>query len=578
MTMNEQTHPHDACAAEQPVTESPKSRKPHWVKSVLLFLFHLACLFGVACLFFSLGDVLFYSFKVRFSVLLFSTLATMCVFWALFRKYSLILWIPCMTFGCGQVIMYWQYGAFINHSLMLAEIMEGTHDEIMAYITPFNIAAVGVLFIFSCGLGWVLARCMRPFKRSHLMILGVIFCAIVGQKYISVSDKARTIRSLWPLNEPWLFHVNIKEAREYNEWLNSDVQSLPSPALKPSSLKTIGADSEVVVVLHVGESVRADRLSLNGYLNQGRSTTPWLDTQKGSTLINYGNCISSHFSTVNAVLTILTDARRAYLSDAFAMMEGKSAEQHEHGAKSGSVLDLFAANHFGVYALQGKKAGQELRHDKIMLMLTRRVREKYHAMHSPLENIPQLKALLDAHPRENLFLYVSNEGSHVPFDGYESAYAPFQPEHKRFSNPAVNAEGINNAYDNTIYYLDEYIRQVVEQLKGRPFVYIYVGDHGEYLGHDGMWGRGGSADCYHNTSGCHVPLFVIASPEFESLHPHFAEAVKNLRAHADMTVGHEHIYHTLLGIVGIETPYYNAALDLSSANPEPYTGPQPEKK
>ena len=122
--------------------------------------------------------------------------------------------------------------------------------------------------------------------------------------------------------------------------------------------------------------------------------------------------------------------------------------------------------------------------------------------------------------------------------------------------------------------------QIGEMLNGRPFIYVYVSDHGEYLGHDGIWGRaalGESQFSYHETDGSRVGMFVLTSPQFDETHPHFAQALSQLREHATMSVGHEHIFHTLLGMFGISSPYYDAKLDLCSPAAQPYSGPKPAR-
>ena len=69
---------------------------------------------------------------------------------------------------------------------------------------------------------------------------------------------------------------------------------------------------------------------------------------------------------------------------------------------------------------------------------------------------------------------------------------------------------------------------------------------------------------------------LLPSPEFAALHPEFAEALQRLRRHAAFTVGQEHIFHTLLGLVGLQTPHYREELDLCPPAARPYTGPCPE--
>ncbi len=42
-----------------------------------------------------------------------------------------------------------------------------------------------------------------------------------------------------------------------------------------------------------------------------------------------------------------------------------------------------------------------------------------------------------------------------------------------------------------------------------------------------------------------------------------------------MTVGQEHVFHTLLGLFGVQTPWYNPLLDLTRPGALPYSGPRP---
>ena len=182
---------------------------------------------------------------------------------------------------------------------------------------------------------------------------------------------------------------------------------------------------------------------------------------------------------------------------------------------------------------------------------------------------------------QNLVLFINNEGSHTPFGCYDLEHPPFTPTTPNFQNPAAQAEEVNNAYDNTVHYTDEFFRRVTALLKGRPFIYLYVSDHGEYLGHDGRWGRaflGEYPYLYHTTEGCKVGMFALYSPEFAALHPHFAQAVNQLRANSRKTVAHEHIFHTLLGLFDFTTPYYDGSLDLTAPAALPYTGSQPPRR
>ncbi len=525
----------------------------------------LWCIFGLAAVYSLCGNVALYSVGSHFLVSAFCSLGVLCLLWALLKQYALLFWVPFAFVEMVQHGAFRQYGMHINRPPVLAEMFEASYEEVMVYLTPLNVSLMALVLLLSVGLAWAQKRLLWRVPRLPLANLGLLSLLLAGGALVVSAPEDKTRFSLWPVYEACLIPANIHGANLLNDETEQYVKSLPSPALQPSSLSTLSGNEGLVFVLHIGESVRADRLSLNGYANKGRSTTPWLCEQRAQgSLINYSDCISSAPHTCTALIAMLTNGRRHFQHTNLA-----------YGATSGSVLDLFSANGFAVYNFFGTRARQVLKYDTVISALSQTAKKQYNAPGNPQTILPSVDEALAEGGQQNMLFFINNEGSHAPFGYYEAEDAPFLPASPCLSSSVAHAEAVNNAYDNTIHYTDAFIRCVVEKLRGRPFIYVYVSDHGEYLGHDGLWGRGGVSERYHSTSGSRVGMFIITSPEFEALHPHFAEVVQNLRAHADMTVGHEHLYHTLLGSVGIESPSYNAALDLSSKAPMPYMGPQP---
>ncbi|MBE6417765.1 MAG: phosphoethanolamine transferase [Akkermansiaceae bacterium] len=500
---------------------------------------------------------------LQMHVAVWMTLGCLCILWACLRYGAFLLWGPFLLLQLAQFAAYEQYGTRLN-SLVIAESLEASAAEIAAYMSAANILLLlFVLLAIVVLLGLQLWLFRKVKSRLTLLTCGSFFIGLScvcawGIPRTEISDDA-----LWPVYSVYELVENVKEAVSHNNLTVSMLEALPSPAQKPTAISTLKGTEGVVLVLHIGESVRADHMSLNGY---ERDTTPWLRRCKG--IINFPNCISAACDTCQAQIAILTNARRG-IHDTTAGMQ----------ASTGSVLDLFSANGFRVYAFFGRKVGQQLKYDRVIRLLTRCAESRFNAPGSPWTALPQIQDVLQRHASgENLVLFINNEGSHTPFYHFDEASAPFTPFVREFENPADRAQEVKNAYDNTIHYTDEFVRRVAEQLQGRPFVYVYVSDHGEYLGHDNMWGRGAlgeSAGLYHATSGCRVGMFIFASPEFEALHPHFAASLQRLNQHASMQVGHEHIFHSLLGLFHIETPYYNPQLDLCADSVLPYFGPAP---
>lgn len=93
------------------------------------------------------------------------------------------------------------------------------------------------------------------------------------------------------------------------------------------------------------------------------------------------------------------------------------------------------------------------------------------------------------------------------------------------------------------------------------------------MGDDGKWIRANIGKDFHKAKWSKVPFFIVFSLEFEQIHPHFKEALSNLNKHRQMATAHENVFHALLGVFGIQTPYYEASHDLSGGSPAPYEGP-----
>ena len=451
---------------------------------------------------------------------------------------------------------------------VLAAVFGTSRDEALPFITTKNVAAfIAIVAVISLLL-YILTKALKGERRTRCALFGVfVFGFALFFRYALTPVLLNRPCGLWPISGARNFTSETLSGIEKDNKLLALVRSLPSPANQPSHISTLKGGEGAICIVHVGESVRADHLSLNGY---EKDTTPWLRSQER--LINYPRCISSSPETNKAFIGLLTNAR----------FNVERSPSEEYMPTVGSVMDLFAANGFACssFVPVPVRLGNPL--CGIMLQLTRKSRMESFINGLPL---PQVDSILDrvaASGNENLFILANNYGSHIPFHLYEDDKAPFQPTSKTafVENPdgaPQRAVEVRNAYDNTIYTLDRYIQRLVTGLKGKPFIYIYVSDHGDYTGEEGLWNRVEmmESEKYYYTTGCIVPMLVYASPEFEALHPHFSEALQELRRHSGMTVAHEHLFHTLLGLFGISTPYYDATLDLSSPAAEPYTGPQP---
>lgn len=486
--------------------------------------------------------------------------------WLLLRGFSFILFIPLMLIGMLEAGAFIQYRSMLN-SMVLVEALECSEEEFMVYVTPLNITLIVLGVTIIAVSSYVLNRLLHSIPKRAL--LGTVVCTICSF-YILYPFLPNGCTSLSKVGINGAFKRTSQSYRDMKKAAKADAKlatSIPSPAAQPSSLPTLQGNEGCVIVFHIGESVRADRLSFNGF---SRDTTPLLS--KVPNLMSWKRCVAASGLTVTSLHVLLTNARRAE-----GGVYGTPADDMK--ATCGPVLDLFKANGFDVRCFLGSLNKQSIRADKALRNLTQACSKRYYTRGDVMDATEQIHQCLQESGKKNLFLMVNNEGSHLPFRNYDHENPPFTPSKPILQPNGSDEEAVRNAYDNTIHYTDRFVHRVLESLKGRPYVYIYVSDHGEYLGdYDGTWGRarvGAEKGFFHSTQAAAVGAFAICSPEFEALNPHFAQAVQQMRSSTAMQIGHEHYFHTLLGLVGLQTPYYNAELDLCSPAAKPYDGPAP---
>ncbi|MCG7587072.1 phosphoethanolamine transferase, partial [Photobacterium sp. OFAV2-7] len=158
-------------------------------------------------------------------------------------------------------------------------------------------------------------------------------------------------------------------------------------------------------------------------------------------------------------------------------------------------------------------------------------------------------------------------GSHGP------TYYQRYPEDKRFFTPDCprsdiencSQEEIINTYDNTILYTDFVISQTITKLKQLEDKYntalFYISDHGESLGENGLYLHGTpySLAPDHQTQ---VPMMAWFSSSFSKNKKINTDCLKH--AAEKNSYSQDNIFHSMLGIMDVETEVYNSEMDIFS--------------
>jgi lipid A ethanolaminephosphotransferase len=157
-------------------------------------------------------------------------------------------------------------------------------------------------------------------------------------------------------------------------------------------------------------------------------------------------------------------------------------------------------------------------------------------------------------------------GNHGPayFRRYPAAFARFTPACEDEDLQHCTREQIVNAYDNALLYTDHVLAQLITQLQARAdsvdSALLYVSDHGESLGENRLFLHGMPYAIAPDVQ-TKVPMVMWASPGF-------AQGVGLdlgcLRQRAQAGVSHDHLFHTLLGLLDVTTSLYEPGWDFSA--------------
>ena len=176
-----------------------------------------------------------------------------------------------------------------------------------------------------------------------------------------------------------------------------------------------------------------------------------------------------------------------------------------------------------------------------------------------------LRAVLQNLQRDTV-LVLHQIGSHGP--AYSERYPPereiFKPACHSHELQHCTAQEITNAYDNTIAYTDHILTSLIELLQSADdrvdSALLYVSDHGESLGEQGLYLHG-LPYRFAPAAQKRVPMLMWLSNSYVQ---RTGIGTGCLQAQSHEPASHDNVYHTVLGAADVRNTSYDASLDLLS--------------
>ncbi len=404
------------------------------------------------------------------------------------------------------------YGVFLDKTMMgnLFNTNPAEAGEFLSLKMALFIIILGILP--ACFL--LFEKVARPTRKSLAKSLGLIFFTLIvlaGVNFQNLLWFDKYSKQLGALIMPWSYIGN--SVRYFQGELAKNKKEIPLPDAR------ITNDKKSVVVLVIGESARAKNFSFYGY---SRNTNPLLLEVSG---LRHFYAKSSTTYTSASVKNMLSYKDSTNLYEILP----------NYLARTG-VDVMWRSTNWGEPPLHLPSEN---------IMRYSQLAEKYTHLDDSYESALVAGLIEDIElaksPKVLIFIHTSTSHGPTYYKKYPPQFEVFKPVCKSVEPKGCLQSEIINAYDNTILYTDFLLHSVISQLSKLDkydSTMIYVSDHGESLGENGVYMHG-------------IPLAFAPKEQYEI--PFFVWSSNASRIKDLNEATHFHIFHSVLTFLDVES-------------------------
>ena len=432
---------------------------------------------------------------------------------------------------------------------MLRNVLATDHKESRELMTPALLLPLLGYGLLPTLLLWRVRLRKRSWSRTLLwriaFLLGVIVAGGAGTmlSFQNISALMRNHREVRYLATP----VNYLIALKQNLASASPMQKQPKLPLgtDAKALPRAAGSKPRLLVLVVGETVRAQNWGLNGY---ARQTTPEL-AQTG--VINFPDMHSCGTSTEVSLPCMFSPFGRHDYDE-------KKIRAHQsllHVLEHAGIATLWRDNQSGC---KGVCDGLDIQ--RLDDATTPGLCADGRCMDEIL--LENLATQVRAKPGDRV-LVLHQLGNHGPsyFQRYPAQFRQFAPTCDTADLGKCSREDIVNSYDNAIRYTDHFLTRTIATLRGMDdydTAMIYLSDHGESLGEKGLYLHGVPYAIAPEEQ-TRVPMVMWFSPGFTADRGLDMSCVRHRAA---QRTDQDNLFPSVLGLMQVQTSVYDRSRDL----------------
>jgi len=307
--------------------------------------------------------------------------------------------------------------------------------------------------------------------------------------------------------------------------------------VEPKHLKIDKSKSFPNIIFIVGESVRGDKLQINGF---EKETTPYL-VKHQSEIINLGLCVSSFTQSHESNMIMRTGIDMDIIPD-ISHLHNTYEPLVFYAKKAGYYTMLLDAQSNGI--TNGLRDVDKQWIDKIVGV------DKLNCT-IPYRDLTLIKEIVKVlNRKQKTFIHFNKYGSHFNYDDtYPREFEFFKPTNLTRSSKNSNFKDkrLNSYYNSLRWGVDYFFKELIERIKDKDVIVIYISDHGQSLLEDINYKRTHAGDKVEQSI---VPLFIYVTPKAKDRL--FSLYGKDFLKNKNKLSQFE-IFPTILKLLGVET-------------------------
>ncbi|HFK4067050.1 phosphoethanolamine transferase EptA [Kluyvera ascorbata] len=443
------------------------------------------------------------------------------------------------------------FGIIVDRS-MITNILDTTPAESYALLSGQMVLVFSFTALLAIALAWWIK--IKPaasvwrgtIMRAGTVIVSVLLILLVAglfyKDYASLfRNNKELVKSLNPSNSivamnSWYFH---------HEMDNLPLVKIGEDAKQKAVMKN--GPRKNLTILIVGETSRAANFSLGGY---DRETNPLLAKDN---VVYFPKTASCGTATAVSVPCMFSNMPRTGYDESLAHHQeglldiiqraGIQVQWNDNDGGCKGACDRVPHQDVTALNLPGQCINGECYDDVL-----------FH----------DLEKTIDAMQGDGVIV-LHTIGSHGPtyYNRYPPEFRRFTPTCDTSEIQSCSQEQLKNSYDNTILYVDHIVDKAIKLLQSKQDKFttslVYLSDHGESLGENGVYLHGLPYSIAPETQK-HVPMLLWLSDDYQKRYGvNYACLQQKAK---DNDYSQDNLFSTMLGLTGVETQEYHAADDI----------------